>query len=154
VAAVWVALAASTGCGDEPGADGAPDAGDASPDVVADGPTLIWSDEHVVRGGDDAQVQGRVSTGRDCVTMRSGTVTGTFLVVWPQGSRWDGAGRRVVLPDGAAVVDGSQVDGGGGYVPVGDVDRLGPDAADAVARCGDQVAEIAVFNAAEPVRVS
>ena len=71
-----------------------------------------------------------------------------YPALWPAGTRWDADAQAVVTASGEMLVAGDEVDGGGGYLYVGDIERLaGEDAAELAQGCLDNTyGEIAVVN--------
>lgn len=75
--------------------------------------------------GMEAQVRGRlVHTADGCVALDS--EGGEVPVVWPRGTSLDGG--AIVLPSGARLGVGDEVDGGGGYVSVSSLTGTVPEA--------------------------
>jgi hypothetical protein len=97
--------------------------------------------------GMDAIVRGKVAIGSDgCVHLDD------KLVVWPKGTWWSVEDGVLVLPDGGRAALGTQVDGGGGYVPRGGLSNYVDDS-QLLSRCAASD-EVAVFNEGSTVTVA
>jgi hypothetical protein len=96
----------------------------------------------------DAVVSGVLELEGECLYVARDELGERYPVLWPSGTRWDADAQAVVTPSGETLVAGDEVDGGGGYLYIGDIERLaGADAAELAQRCLDNTyGEIAVVN--------
>jgi hypothetical protein len=115
-----------------------------------DGPVSTSDHPGLFRSGNDAVVAGRVDVRGGCTLLTS--AGRSHAVLWPHGTSWDHEAGAVRLAHGVLVRAGGHVDGGGGYLPVGDAlgagARAQPEVLDELARCSEVVgtSEVAVFN--------
>lgn len=66
-----------------------------------------------------ALITGALALDGDCLYVASNGMR--IPVLWPYGTRWDREATSVVLADGRMISVGEQVDGGGGYIHVGNI---------------------------------
>ena len=84
----------------------------------------------------------RDASAHGVVELRDGClVSGGAVLVWPQGSGWDGTTREVVLADGTRIGIGDEVRTSADPVP-DPVAVLGEAGAATAARCGGDVVEV------------
>ncbi len=109
---------------------------------------MRWPDASGSGDGMDAVVSGVLEIEGECLYAARDEIGERYPVLWPSGTRWDADAQTVVTPAGATLVAGDEVDGGGGYLYIGDIERLaGGDAAELAQRCLDNTyGEIAVVN--------
>lgn len=115
---------------------------------AVDGPVMRWPDSSGSGDGMGALVSGVLELDGECLYVARDEVGERYPVLWPSGTRWDADAQAVVTPAGETLVAGDEVDGGGGYLYIGDIERLaGGDAAELAQRCLDNTyGEIAVVN--------
>lgn len=93
-----------------------------------------------------ALIRGKLELRGACLYIVSGE--GRYPVLWPYGTQWDKVNNTVVARDGTIIPLGREVAGAGGFLHVGDVQRLADDRAAALAsQCAvGGTGEIAVLN--------
>ena len=115
---------------------------------AVDGPVMRYPTSG--GGGDQmgAEIRGVVQIDGDWLYLSFDEVGERSPILWPAGTTWDVEAQAVVLPNGETVSHGDEVEGGGGYLDVGAVERLaGGTAADLARECVDNTyGEIAVVN--------
>ena len=101
--------------------------------------------------GMTAEVRGVLELDGECLYVALNEVGERYPIVWPAGTRWDADNQAVVTSRGETMPVGDEVYGGGGYLYVGDVERIaGPQASALAAKCVDNIyGEIAVVNNAD-----
>ncbi len=91
-----------------------------------DGPVVRFVSP-VSYGNALAVVGGELDLNGSCLTLG-----GTIPIVWPAGTRWDPDIQAVISSTGETMSIGSEVKGGGGYVPAQELSYFfGPSAIDA-----------------------
>ncbi len=122
-------------------------------DGTVDGPLLSRPSVLIGGGGDDAQVLGTVVIDAKAGCVQLELDGSRYPVVWPSGARWDGTVPGIEF-DGDVIIDGTDVEGSGGWYDYDRVaDLAGPAIADAAQRCIGPTNEIAMFNAKGEIRI-
>jgi hypothetical protein len=119
---------------------------DSTTPSVLDGPVIRYPESSSNDDGMDAEVRGRLELDGGCLFVVVDEIAERYPVVWPAGTSWDAKQEAVVAPSTARMPVGDEVDGGGGYLFVEDVERLiGSEAATVAERCVDNADDEIVF---------
>jgi hypothetical protein len=95
------------------------------------------------RGGEDALIEGTLTTGSECVLLQMVESGAAYPVIWPSGTSIAGDDPLTLrLPSGEELTVGRAVGGGGGFHQATS-DRVD---VDIPARCLPESGEVAVFN--------
>jgi hypothetical protein len=109
-----------------------------------DGPVMRYPETSSTSGKLANVLQGVLQIDGDCLYLVQNGIEQRFPILWPAGTRWDGANQSVVSPVGDVMRMGDQVEGRGGYFYLSDVDLLAGSAArNLAAKCVEN-GEIAV----------
>ena len=124
---------------------------DSSGSPGVDGPVMRYPEPSSSQEGMTAEVRGVLELDGECLYVALDEVGERYPIVWPAGTRWDADNQAVVTSRGETMPVGDEVYGGGGYLYVGDVERIaGPQASALAAKCVDNTyGEIAVVNNAD-----
>ena len=96
---------------------------------VIDGPVMRYPDPSSTSGKVPNLLQGVLQLDGDCLYLVQAGIETRFPILWPAGTRWDGANKSVVSPGGAVMPIGGAVEGRGGYFYLSDVNLLAGPAA-------------------------
>ncbi len=111
-----------------------------------DGPVMRYQEGSSASANLSTLLQGVLQLDGDCLYLVEMGIEQRFPVVWPAGTRWDGANQSVVSPIGEVMPVGGAVEGRGGYFFLSDVNLLAGGAArNLAARCVDD-GQIAIFE--------
>ena len=118
-----------------------------------DGLVMRYPDTSSKSVGLATLLHGVLQLDRDCLYLAVDAIGQRFPILWPAGTRWDGANQSVVSPAGTVMRIGGTVEGRGGYFYLSDVSLLaGAAASNLAARCVDSTGQIAVIeNAATSI---
>jgi hypothetical protein len=120
----------------------------ADGEAAVDGPVMRYPSPPSDNVGMAAEVRGTLQLDGACLYIFLDEAGERYPVLWPAGTTWDEQNQSVTPPAGSPMPVGSDVYGGGGYVPTAHIERLaGPDAAALASSCVDnEYGEIAVVN--------
>ena len=104
-----------------------------------DGPVMRYPETSSTSGKLATLLQGVLQLDGDCLYLVQTGIESRFPILWPAGTRWDGANQSVVSPAGDIMRMGNQVEGRGGYYYLSDVDLLaGLAARNLAAKCVEE----------------
>jgi hypothetical protein len=111
-----------------------------------DGPVMRYQETSSTSGKLATLLQGVLQLDGDCLYLVQTGIESRFPILWPAGTRWDGANQSVVSPVGDIMRMGDQVEGRGGFYYLSDIDLLaGPAARNLATKCVEN-GEIAVVG--------
>jgi hypothetical protein len=111
-----------------------------------DGPVMRYQETSSTSGKLATLLEGVLQLDGDCLYLVQSGIEARFPILWPAGTRWDGANKSVVSPVGAIMRLGDAVDGRGGFYYVSDIDLLAGLAARNLATKCVENGEIAVVG--------